>query len=102
MSDVFVCLLEVRRTGPSELIPADAAGGFVRCYVRANDRMAAIEAAKSKLADDHCSAVSIEWCTPKRELTADLDDDESSDDCAREAAQTGEVVVGRTDVWDED
>src|SRR5579859_4461810 len=101
-NDIFVCLLEVQRTGPSELIPSDASGAFVRCYVKAKDRDAAIEAAKAKLADDHCSTVAVEWCTAKDELSAELDDDENSEECAREALATGNVVIGRTDIWEED
>jgi hypothetical protein len=70
--------------------------------VKAKDRDAAIEATKAKLAADNCSTVAVEWCTPKDELSEELDDDENSEECAREALATGDVVIGRTDIWEED
>jgi hypothetical protein len=95
MEEIFVCLLEVSRAGPSQLIPADAAGAFVRCYVKARDRAAALQATKAKLAGEH-------WCTRRNELGADMEDHENGEDCAREALETGDVVIGRTDIWDEE
>jgi hypothetical protein len=98
MAPVFVAVVEVRPREGCDLVPRDCAGAFLRCYVQAIDREAALATLTADLESEHCHILATEWCTRRDELPSDKDD-ENGNECEQEARKSGQVIIGRTDGW---
>jgi hypothetical protein len=102
MKGIHVALIEVEPLPGCTLCAPDVEGGFARCYVPATSPAAAEKAARAWLAKEHLHVVDVEWCVSYEDAEWENPTSEEAQKCAREAKKTGEVVIGRLDVWGRD
>lgn len=103
MSNVYVALVEVEPQPGCELLSAGEVGAFARCYATGDDAADAERRVREKLCEEHLEVVEVEWCEPFEQTEWEEDESEEAETCAREARESGEVVIGRLDTWgDED
>lgn len=102
MKKVYVTLTEVRPRPGCERCPEGTQGGMARCYVLAADTAAAERAVHAKLVAERFEVVEQEWCVSFEGTAWESPESEDAARCAREAATSREVVLGRLDFWSED
>jgi hypothetical protein len=99
VSKVYVALVEVERLPGCTRLSDDELGAFARCYATAADADAAEQRVRDKLGAEHLGVVDVEWCEPFEDTAWEDDESEEAEECAREARDSGAVVVGRLDTW---
>lgn len=102
MSAVYVALVEVTPLPGCEICSSEEKGGYARCYAFAADAEAAERAVTAKLEEERLQVVQVEWCEGLDDAEWEDPDDEDAAECAREAQESGEVVIGRLDTWTDD
>ena len=99
---VFVLLCEILPFEGSLLDPTDVAGAFVRCYVQARSRSAAIKAVEQALHADRLQLVELEWCENEAACEWENPDDETASELIQEARDTGQVIYDEFHTWGHD
>jgi hypothetical protein len=102
MKGVYVALIEVEPLPGCARCAADVEGGFARCYIPAVGAASAEKAARAKLAKERLHVVEVEWCVSYADAEWENPESEEARAYALEAKKTGEVVIGRLDVWGRD
>lgn len=99
---VYIGLLEVRPRPGCEAVDADVKGAVARCYAVAGSTEDALARMRKVLTDLGFAVVGIEFCSSYEGTDWENPDGPEGKECALEARETGQVIVGRLDAWTSD